>query len=103
MFALMFPVKPQRRDAKSQATSESRKDDDEVAKSDPMIADPSAHSLQCGASQQQIDTEQSSPEEDDTVSGTTSDAKVAGFAKPRYATHMDLQFPISTIAMFADP
>ncbi|RMX68662.1 hypothetical protein DD238_003583 [Peronospora effusa] len=96
-------LKPQRRDENSQATSEGHNEDNEVVKSDTMLADFSAHSPQCDANQQPIDTESSNPEKDDTVSGTTSEMKAAPLAKPRYAAHMDLQFPISTIAVVADP
>ncbi|CAI5745789.1 unnamed protein product [Peronospora destructor] len=74
-------LKPQRRSEKSQATSEGRKEEDE----------------------QQIDTEQSDPEEGDTVAEPTSEVEAAPLAKPRYAAHMNLQFPISTVAVLADP
>ncbi|CAH0485315.1 unnamed protein product [Peronospora farinosa] len=96
-------LKPQRRDEDSQATSEGHKEGNEVVKSDTMLADLSAHSPQCDANQQPIDTESSNPENDDTASGTTSEMKAAPLAKPRYVAHMDFQLPISTIAVVADP
>ncbi|CAH0519095.1 unnamed protein product [Peronospora belbahrii] len=95
-------LNPQRRSEDSHANSNSH-EPAKVVTMDMSVQDHSAHVSPRDANKQQTDVEQTNQEGDDTVFEAASNAEIAPPAKPRYAALMDLQFPISTVAVLADP
>ncbi|KAK1934253.1 Golgi reassembly-stacking protein 2 [Phytophthora citrophthora] len=90
-------LKPQRRGESSQAASKEQ-EGQEVA----------AESKSDSASQEVLREEgssvQNASEQSNQVEDTSEDTKeTASHAKPRYTARLDHQFPISTVAVFADP
>ncbi|ETN04833.1 hypothetical protein PPTG_14597 [Phytophthora nicotianae INRA-310] len=103
---LCFVVKPQRHSENSPATSREQENQDEEVGTGTQSSSAAQDTSQAGATQLKSGErfDQEGGDADSSSEATRKAAEeVAPPAKPRYTARLDHQFPISTVAVLADP